>query len=62
MAHARFSPNGKWIAYASDESGKVEIYVQVNQTLLLKIYAVQKIRESRIRSQGGKMDLQIGKR
>jgi Tol biopolymer transport system component len=24
----RFSPNGKWIAYQSDESGKFEIYVQ----------------------------------
>lgn len=25
---ARFSPNGKWVAYASDESGKFEIYVR----------------------------------
>ena len=24
---ARFSPDGKWVAYASDESGKFEIYV-----------------------------------
>ena len=24
----RFSPDGKWMAYASDESGKYEIYVQ----------------------------------
>ena len=23
-----FSPNGQWIAYASDESGKLEVYVQ----------------------------------
>ena len=26
--HGQFSPDGKWIAYASDESGKLEIYVQ----------------------------------
>jgi hypothetical protein len=25
---AKFSPDGRWIAYASDESGKSEIYVQ----------------------------------
>jgi len=25
---ARFSPDGKWFAYASDESGRDEIYVQ----------------------------------
>lgn len=25
---AQFSPDGKWIAYQSDESGRVEIYVQ----------------------------------
>ena len=25
---ARFSPDGKWVAYASDESGRPEIYVQ----------------------------------
>jgi serine/threonine-protein kinase len=25
---ARFSPNGRWIAYASDESGRFEVYVQ----------------------------------
>ena len=25
---ARFSPDGKWIAFASDESGKVEIYIR----------------------------------
>nr|MDQ5871041.1 hypothetical protein [Acidobacteriota bacterium] len=24
----RFSPNGRWLAYASDESGKPELYVQ----------------------------------
>ena len=24
----RFSPNGRWLAYASDESGKPEVYVQ----------------------------------
>ena len=24
----RFSPNGRWIAYASDESGKFEVYVR----------------------------------
>ncbi len=27
-AHSRFSPNGKWVAYASDESGRTELYVQ----------------------------------
>jgi eukaryotic-like serine/threonine-protein kinase len=27
-AMARFSPDGRWIAYQSDESGKTEIYVQ----------------------------------
>jgi Tol biopolymer transport system component len=26
--HARFSPDGKWIAYESDESGRFEIYIQ----------------------------------
>ena len=26
--YARFSPNGRWLAYASDESGKWEVYVQ----------------------------------
>ena len=26
--NAQFSPDGKWIAYQSDESGRVEIYVQ----------------------------------
>ena len=25
---SRFSPDGKWIAYASDESGKLEIYIR----------------------------------
>jgi hypothetical protein len=25
---ARFSPDGKWIAYTSDESGRNEVYVQ----------------------------------
>ena len=25
---ARLSPNGKWLAYASDETGRYEIYVQ----------------------------------
>jgi len=24
----RFSPDGKWVAYASDESGRLEVYVQ----------------------------------
>jgi len=27
-AHGQFSPDGRWIAYASDESGRWEIYVQ----------------------------------
>ena len=27
-AHPQISPNGKWIAYASDETGRREIYVQ----------------------------------
>ena len=26
--HSRFSPDGKWVAYSSDESGRAEIYVQ----------------------------------
>ena len=26
---ARFSPDGKWIAYTSDESGMTEVYVQL---------------------------------
>jgi Tol biopolymer transport system component len=26
--HARFSPDGRWVAYVSDESGRPEIYVQ----------------------------------
>jgi Tol biopolymer transport system component len=26
--HAAFSPDGKWIAYDSDESGKAEVYIQ----------------------------------
>src|SRR5262249_15188203 len=25
-AHAQFSPDGRWVAYASDESGRSEIY------------------------------------
>ena len=25
---ARFSPDGKWVAYTSDESGRAEVYVQ----------------------------------
>ena len=25
---AKFSPDGKWVAYCSDESGKPEVYVQ----------------------------------
>jgi Tol biopolymer transport system component len=29
---ARFSPDGRWIAYVSDESGKNEVYVQPFQT------------------------------
>jgi dipeptidyl aminopeptidase/acylaminoacyl peptidase len=27
-AHPMFSPDGKWVAYTSDESGRPEIYVQ----------------------------------
>jgi serine/threonine protein kinase len=27
-SHAQFSPDGKWVAYASDQSGQAEIYVQ----------------------------------
>jgi len=27
-AHAKFSPDGKWVAYASDEIGRPEIYVR----------------------------------
>jgi Tol biopolymer transport system component len=26
--HARFSPDGKWMAYQSDESGQAQVYVQ----------------------------------
>lgn len=26
--HAQFSPDGKWVAYTSDESGAAEVYVQ----------------------------------
>ncbi len=26
--HAQFSPDGRWVAYASDESGRAEVYVQ----------------------------------
>ena len=26
--HARFSPDGRWVAYVSDESGQPEVYVQ----------------------------------
>ena len=26
--HGRFSPDGRWVAYASDESGRFEVYVQ----------------------------------
>jgi eukaryotic-like serine/threonine-protein kinase len=28
VAHGRFSPDGKWVAYASNESGQVQIYVE----------------------------------
>ncbi|HEY3203267.1 MAG TPA: protein kinase [Thermoanaerobaculia bacterium] len=28
QVNSRFSPDGRWIAYASDESGKFEVYVQ----------------------------------
>jgi Tol biopolymer transport system component len=27
-SHGRFSPDGKWIAYVSDETGRPEVYVQ----------------------------------
>ena len=27
-SHGQFSPDGKWVAYASDQSGQAEIYVQ----------------------------------
>lgn len=27
-AHAQFSPDGRWVAYASDETGRSEVYVQ----------------------------------
>ena len=27
-AHARFSPDGKWVAYGSDEIGRTEIYIR----------------------------------
>jgi len=28
MQHATISPNGKWVAYSSEESGRTEVYVQ----------------------------------
>ena len=28
LAHARFSPDGRWVTYASNETGRVEVYVQ----------------------------------
>ena len=28
MAHGSFSPDGRWVAYSSDETGRPEIYVQ----------------------------------
>ncbi|HSP06872.1 MAG TPA: protein kinase, partial [Acidobacteriota bacterium] len=31
--HAQFSPDGKWIAYTSDETGRAEVYIQ-NSPLL----------------------------
>ena len=27
-AHSRFSPDGHWVAYVSDESGRSEVYVR----------------------------------
>ncbi len=27
-SHAQFSPDGRWVAYSSDESGRAEVYVQ----------------------------------
>ncbi len=27
-AHSQFSPDGRWVAYSSDESGRAEVYVQ----------------------------------
>lgn len=27
-SHGQFSPDGRWIAYASDESGRTEVYIQ----------------------------------
>jgi Tol biopolymer transport system component len=27
-SHARFSPDGKWVAYSSDESGRAEVYLR----------------------------------
>src|SRR5262249_34067421 len=27
-AHASFSPNGRWVAYTSDSSGRAEVYVR----------------------------------
>jgi Tol biopolymer transport system component len=28
VQHAQFSPDGKWVSYSSDESGRPEVYVQ----------------------------------
>ncbi len=33
---AQISPNGRWVAYASDESGRAEVYVQTFPTLTTK--------------------------
>ena len=26
--YAAFSPDGRWVAYGSDESGRIEVYIQ----------------------------------
>ena len=40
-AHARLSPDGRWIAYTSDESGRQEIYVQAFPGLGTKMQVSQ---------------------
>ena len=36
-AQARFSPDGKWLAYSSDESGRREVYVQSYPALDVRV-------------------------
>ena len=33
LSYPEFSPDGRWLAYASDETGRNEVYVQPHQAL-----------------------------